>query len=176
MPITPDDLKQTIREVPDFPKPGINFYDVSTLFQNSTAFRAAVDSMVEPLGHYDLDALVGIEARGFILAAAMAYKLDLGLVLARKHGKLPGQTIGERYALEYGEAHIEMHDDSLSQGKRVVVVDDLLATGGTAKATARLVERLGATMLGYSFMVELDFLSGRESLGEHPVHSLIHYA
>jgi adenine phosphoribosyltransferase len=170
-----DDLKRTIREIPDFPKEGITFYDVSTLFRNPEALRSAVDRLVERYRGERLDALVGIEARGFVLASAMAYRLGLGMVLLRKPGKLPGETVGEDYDLEYGTARIEVHKDALEQGQKVVVVDDLLATGGTAAAAGRLLERLGAQVDGYAFMVELRSLKGREPLASENIFSLIQY-
>jgi adenine phosphoribosyltransferase len=169
------DLKKTIREVPDFPKPGINFYDVSTLFRNADAFRIAVDKMVERFRGEPIDAIAGIEARGFVLAATMAYHMDRGLILVRKAGKLPSLTERESYSLEYGEASIEMHRDAVEAGQRVLVVDDLLATGGTAAATGRLIRRLGGELQGFAFMVELDFLSGRGKLDSDNVFSLIRY-
>ena len=124
------DLKKTIREIPDFPKPGINFYDMSTLFRDADAFRHMIDIMVERYRGQRIDALAGIEARGFVVASAMAYQLGLGQILVRKHGKLPGDTEAEVYDLEYGTAHIEIHKDAVEPGQRVVVIDDLLATGG----------------------------------------------
>lgn len=169
------DLKKTIREIPDFPKPGIKFYDVSTLFRNAVALRIAVDTMVERFRGEAIDAVAGIEARGFILAAAMAYRMECGLILVRKSGKLPGDTESESYNLEYGKASIEMHRDAVERDQRVLVVDDLLATGGTASATARLLERLGGRLAGYAFMVELNFLDGREKLDSDNIFSLIRY-
>lgn len=169
------DLKKTIREIPDFPKPGINFYDVSTLFRKAEAFRTAVDTMVERFRGETVDAIAGIEARGFVLAAAMAYRMETGLILVRKKGKLPAETEGESYSLEYGTAEVEMHRDAVEQEQRILVVDDLLATGGTAAATGRLVRRLGGRLQGYAFMVELDFLSGREKLDSDNIFSLIRY-
>jgi adenine phosphoribosyltransferase len=174
--MVPAELKKKIREVPDFPRPGINFYDVSTLFRDAAAFRAVVEQMARPWRDDGVDALVGIEARGFVLASALAYELGLGLVLVRKLGKLPGRTEGLSYELEYGEAHLEIHTDAIRQGQSVVVVDDLLATGGTAAATGRLVERLGGVVRGFAFMVELGFLGGRERLGSGRTVSLLHYA
>jgi adenine phosphoribosyltransferase len=170
------DLKKTIREVPDFPKPGINFYDVSTLFRNAEALQTAVEVMVERYRGERIDALAGIEARGFILASAMACRLGVGLILARKQGKLPGETESETYSLEYGEAVIEVHRDAAQPGDRVVVIDDLLATGGTAAATGRILQRLGATVTGYGFMVELEFLEGRRELVPNDVFALLKYA
>ena len=169
------DLKKIIRQVPDYPKPGINFFDLTTLFQDARAFGSAVERMVGRFRGQPIDALAGIEARGFVLASAMAYALGVGLVLVRKAGKLPGETEGETYQLEYGEARIEVHRDAIQPDQRIVVVDDLLATGGTAAAAGRLVERLGGRLEGYAFMVELGFLSGSASLGDSPVFSLINY-
>jgi adenine phosphoribosyltransferase len=170
-----EDLKKTIREVPDFPKPGINFYDLSTLFRNPEAFRATVDRMVERYRGERLDGLAGIEARGFILAGAMALALDVGLVLLRKPGKLPSETESEDYALEYGTASLEVHKDAVSEGQRVLIVDDLLATGGTGVAAQRLLRRLGARIEGFAFIVELGFLKGREKLEGTNVFSLLQY-
>jgi adenine phosphoribosyltransferase len=169
------DLKRSIREIRDFPKEGITFYDVSTLFRDPEAMRSAVDRMVERYRGEKIDALVGIEARGLVLGAAMAYQLGVGLVLARKPGKLPADTVGEDYDLEYGQARIEIHKDAIDPGQRVVVVDDLLATGGTAAATGRLMEKLEARVNGFAFMVELKGLNGRKSLGSSNVFSLIQY-
>ena len=169
------DLKKIIREVPDFPKPGINFYDLTTLFRNAEGFRAAADKMVERYRGVKIDALAGIEARGFVIAAAMAHELNLGLVLMRKPGKLPAEVESEEYALEYGKGSIEVHRDAIAPGQRILIVDDVLATGGTAAAAARLVERGGGVVEGFAFMVEIGFLNGRRMLGEIPVFSLIHY-
>jgi adenine phosphoribosyltransferase len=169
------DLKKTIREVPDFPKPGINFYDVSTLFRDGEAFRTAVDTLVARFRGETIDAVAGIESRGFVLGAAMAYHLECGLILVRKAGKLPADTVSESYSLEYGEASIEIHRDAIERDQRILVVDDLLATGGTASATGRLITRLGGRLEGYAFMVELGFLKGRERLDDHNLFSLIRY-
>ncbi|MBZ5638795.1 MAG: adenine phosphoribosyltransferase [Acidobacteriia bacterium] len=169
------DLKRIIREVPDFPKPGITFYDLTTLFRNAEAFRTATDKMIERYRGERIDAIAAIEARGFVVASAMARDLDLGLVLIRKPAKLPADVEGEEYALEYGAGRIEVHRDSIAPGQRVLVVDDLLATGGTAAAASRLLERLGGIVEGFAFMVELGALNGRRLLGAAPVFSLIHY-
>ena len=169
------DLKKSIREVPDFPEPGVNFYDLTTLFRDPIALRSAVDRMVERYRGERLDALAGIEARGFVLASTMAHQLGIGLVLLRKPGKLPGETDGEDYELEYGRARIEVHRDALAPGHKVVIVDDVLATGGTAAAAGRLIERQGARVEGYAFLVELGFLAGRGKLGRSNVFSLIQY-
>jgi adenine phosphoribosyltransferase len=169
------ELKRSIREVPDFPRPGINFYDVSTLFRSAEAFRTMVDRMVERYRGERIDALAGIEARGFVLAGAMAYALGVGLVLVRKTGKLPHEVETESYRLEYGTAEIEIHRDAVEPGQRVVVIDDVLATGGTAAAAARVFRRLGARVDGFGFMVELAFLDGRKQLDSADVFSLIRY-
>ena len=170
------DIKKTIREVPDFPKAGINFYDLSTLFRNAEAFGAAIDRMVERFRDQPIDALAGIEARGFIVAAAMAHRLGVGLIMVRKAGKLPAETVGESYSLEYGEARVEVHRDALEPDQKVVIVDDLLATGGTASATGRLLAGLGARIDGYAFLVELKSLDGRKDLDSESVFSLMEYA
>ena len=169
------ELKKTIREIPDFPKPGINFYDLTTLFGNAEAFRASVDKMVERYRGEKIDAFVGVEARGFILASAMAYALGIGLQLVRKPGKLPGEVVSEEYSLEYGSNKVEIHADALEPGQRVVVVDDLLATGGTAAAAGRLLSRLKARVEGYAFLAELGFLNGRRSLERSNIFSLLRY-
>ncbi len=169
------ELKKTIREIPDFPKPGINFYDVATLFRDAQAFRAAVEQMADPYRGKGIDAVAGIEARGFVLAAAMALELGCGLILVRKFGKLPGETEGESYELEYGAAHLEIQRGATGPGQRVVVVDDLLATGGTAAAAGKLVERLGGEVVSYAFMVELGFLTGRNRLPDADIFRLIQY-
>ena len=168
-------LKGLIREVPNFPKPGINFYDVTTLFRDAAGLRSALDQLAEPYRGQRLTAIAGIEARGFVLAAALAQTLDTGLILIRKRGKLPAKTIGESYSLEYGEAHLEIHHDAATGDDRVLVVDDVLATGGTAQASGRLIERLGAEVAGYAFLIELAFLSGRQALGQAEIFSLLSY-
>ena len=168
-------LKRMIREIPDFPKPGINYYDVTTLFRDAGAFGTAVNAMARELDGAAVDAVLGVEARGFILGAALAYKLEVGLIVARKFGKLPAETEDETYQLEYGEARIEVHRDAISPGERVLIVDDLMATGGTAAAAGKLVEKLEGVIAGYGFLVELDLLSGRKQLGEANIFSLLHY-
>ncbi len=169
------DLEEFIRDVPDFPKPGILFKDITTLLQDGDAFRLAVNRMLKK--HMDTDAridkVMGIEARGFILGGVMAYKLGCGFVPVRKPGKLPYRSLREEYTLEYGTNCLEIHEDAIRPGERVLVVDDLLATGGTALAAARLVERLGGEVAAIEFMVELCFLKGREKLPGYKVHSLI---
>jgi adenine phosphoribosyltransferase len=169
------ELKKTIREIPDFPKPGVTFYDLSTLFRHGEAFRSTIDRMVERYEGERLDALAGIESRGLIVASAMAHALGLGIVLIRKAGKLPWETEGEDYTLEYGTSRIEVHRDAVAPDQRVLVVDDLLATGGTAAAARRLLERLGARVEGFAFLVELAFLNGREKLEDANVFSLLKY-
>jgi adenine phosphoribosyltransferase len=171
-----EQLKQKIREVPDFPKPGINFYDLTTLFRDREGLRQSVEQMAEPYRADPPDAIVGVEARGFVLGSALAYELGCGFVLVRKPGKLPAGTVSEEFRLEYGSDRIEMHADALEAGQRVLVVDDLLATGGTAAAAGRLVDRTGARLTGYAFLVELDFLEGRKKLGSTPVFSVLRYA
>ena len=169
------DLKKAIREIPDFPEPGINFYDITTLFADPAAFRTAMNRMIERYRGDKIEAFVGIEARGFLLASVMAYSLSTGLVLVRKPGKLPGKTLAEEYSLEYGVNRVEIHEDAVEPGQRVVIVDDLLATGGTAAAVGKLLNRLDARIEGFAFLVELAFLNGREGLGGRNVFSLLTY-
>ena len=169
------DLKRYIRDVPDFPKPGILFRDVTPLLADAQAFRAAVDAVAAPFRRERIDAVVGIESRGFILGAPVALALGTGLVIVRKKGKLPHQIVREEYALEYGTDVIEMHADSLGPGWRVVVVDDLIATGGTAAAAVRLARKTGAEVVGCAFLIELAALGGRAALGEERVHSVLVY-
>ncbi len=169
------DLKRAIREIPDFPKPGIAFKDISTLFLNPVAFGSAMDRMVSRYHGEKIDLVAGIDARGFSVASVLAYRLNLGLVLVRKGGKLPGPVEAEDYTLEYGKATIEVHKDSVAAGQRILIIDDLLATGGTAAAAGRIFERLGARIEGFGFLVELDYLNGREKLPPDRVFSLIHF-
>jgi adenine phosphoribosyltransferase len=168
-------LKQLIREVPDFPKPGILFYDITTLLKNKVGFATLVDRLSEHYVDQKVDLVLGMEARGFIFAPALAYRLNAGFVPVRKVGKLPAETVKFDYALEYGTNSLELHKDAIQPGQRVLIVDDLLATGGTAKATAHLAEMLGAYIAGLGFVVELDFLNGREQLKGYEVMSLLHY-
>jgi adenine phosphoribosyltransferase len=170
-----DDLKQYIREIPDFPKPGILFYDITTLLQNPLALRMTVDRFVWLFSDRDVDKVVGIESRGFVFAPIVAYNLNAGFVPVRKPGKLPAETVEQSYELEYGTDSLEMHQDGVSAGDRVLIVDDLLATGGTAVATAELVESLGGKVAGFGFIVELGFLGARKKLDTYPVESLIQY-
>ena len=168
-------LKKIIREVPDYPKPGVNFYDLTTLFRNGEAFRTVIERLAERFREDKIDVIVGIEARGFMLAAALAYEYELGIVPVRKPGKLPWRITGEDYTLEYGQGRLEVHEDAVEKGQRVLIVDDVLATGGTAAATGRLVNRLGATVCGYAFLLEISVLNGRDRLGSDNVFSLISY-
>ena len=170
------DLKQHIRGVADFPKPGIMFRDITPLLRNARAFAEVEDRLVQAFLDDGVTAVVGIESRGFIFGASVARRLGVGFVPARKAGKLPADHIAESYALEYGEAVLEIHADAVGPGDRVLIVDDLLATGGTAAAAARLVERLGATVVGLAFVVELSFLSGRKPLTGHKIVALVDYA
>ena len=170
-----DWLKGRIRDVADFPSPGIVFRDLTPLLVDAEALRIAVDSLADAFAGRRVDKVVGIEARGFILAAPVAYRLGAGFVPVRKPGKLPWRTEGEEYALEYGVDRLEMHADGVAAGDQILVVDDVIATGGTAAATVRLVERLGGTVAGLGFLVELTFLAGREKLGGHDVVSIVTY-
>ena len=170
-----EDLRAKIREIPDFPKPGILFYDITTLLKDADAFREAVDLMLEPYNDERVDLVVGMESRGFIFSAPMAYQLRAGLVPVRKLGKLPAETVTVEYALEYGSNTLEIHRDAISEGQRVLIVDDLLATGGTVGGTIELVERLHGEVVGLAFLVELDFLKGRERLQGRRVTSVIKY-
>jgi adenine phosphoribosyltransferase len=169
------DLKSLIRNVQDFPKPGIGFKDITTLLKNGEALRVAIDQMAERFSPIKPDLVVGAESRGFILGAPLAYKMGCGFVLIRKPGKLPAETERVTYQLEYGEDSLEIHKDAINPGQRVLVIDDLLATGGTTKAVIELVRRLGGEIVGIGFLIELDFLKGRERLQEYNVYSLIHY-
>jgi adenine phosphoribosyltransferase len=169
------ELKKIIREVPDYPRPGITFYDLTTLFKSGDALRTVIDRLAERFRGDKIECIAGIEARGFMLAAALAYELRLGIVPIRKPGKLPWRITGEDYTLEYGSGRLEVHEDAVDQGQRVLVIDDVLATGGTAAASGRLVERLGGVVAGYGFLMELQFLGGRARLASDNVFSLIQY-
>ena len=169
------DLKRHIRDIPNFPKPGILFRDITPLLQNGPVFRTVIDQLAERYATQTVDAVVAVESRGLIFGASLAYRLGAGLVLVRKAGKLPAKTIQATYTLEYGEGTLEVHDDSLSPGKRVLLVDDLLATGGTMKAVVKLVEHFNAQIIEVAFLVELVSLGGRASVRPHPVFSLIQY-
>jgi len=169
------DLKGRIRDVPDFPSRGIVFKDIMPLLADPPSLQAAVDQLAEWAEPRRPDVILGAEARGFIIGGALAYKLGCGFVAARKPGKLPWRTVSAKYALEYGFDVLELHADAIIRGNRVLVHDDLLATGGTAKAKTELVEQLGGEVVGLAFVIELEFLKGRERLGEFDVHSLIQY-
>lgn len=171
-----DWLKGRIRDVPDFPKPGIIYRDVTPLLGDVEAFRITVDALADAFAGRPIDKVVGVEARGFILAAPVAYRLGAGFVPVRKPGKLPWHIESEEYALEYGVDRLEMHTDAVRPGEEVLIVDDVIATGGTARAAVQLVERLGATVAGLAFAVELTFLAGREKLDGHEVVSLVTYS
>jgi adenine phosphoribosyltransferase len=173
--VTPADLEKAIRNVADFPKPGIQFKDITPILADARLFAGTIDLLTQNFEPGSVDAVVGIDARGFIFAAAAAAKLQAGFVPVRKKGKLPFQTIEEDYALEYGHATVAMHIDALKPGARVLLLDDLLATGGTAAAAASLVRKLGAQILEIGFVIELKFLNGREKLKGVPVRSLISY-
>ena len=169
------DLKQHIRSVPDFPKAGILFYDITTLMQDAAGFRAAIDSLSLPFKDQGIDLVVGIESRGFIFGAAVADRIGAGFSPVRKPGKLPSTRIRATYALEYGTDSLEIHDDAVRPGQKVLIVDDLLATGGTVQGTIDLVERLKGEVVGLAFLVELEFLHGRDRLGGRRVTSVIRY-
>lgn len=170
-----EQMKQLIREVPDFPKPGINFYDITTLLKDSGGLKSVIGALEERYRSTPFDLVLGIEARGFIFAPAVAYALGKGFVPVRKPRKLPAATVQMEYALEYGTDTLEIHADAIQPGQRVLIVDDVLATGGTAAAVAKLVEKLGGTVASLGFVIELDFLAGREKLSGYDIHSLIHY-
>lgn len=168
------DLELLLRDVPDFPKPGVAFKDIMPLIGDREGFRYAVDQLAEFAEPLEPDLIVSAESRGFIVGGALAYRLGCGFAAARKPGKLPGKTVRAEYELEYGVDALELHTDALFHGARVLVHDDLLATGGTARATVELVERLGGLIVGAAFIVELDFLHGRVGLDGYEVHSLVH--
>jgi adenine phosphoribosyltransferase len=170
-----DHLKNLIRSVPDYPKPGINFFDITTLLKDGDGLKDLINTMCARYSAHEVDVVAGIEARGFIFGPAMAYALGKGFIPVRKPKKLPAKTESVEYALEYGTDRLEMHVDAIAPGQRVLIVDDVLATGGTAAAVAQLVEKLGGKVAGYGFVIELDFLKGREKLGNYKVDSLIHY-
>ena len=170
-----DQLKKLIREVPDFPKKGILFYDITTLLRDKTGFAQLIDLFSEHYIGKNIDLILGMEARGFIFGPALAYRLNAGFVPVRKPGKLPAATCRVEYELEYGRNALEIHNDAIEKDQRVLIVDDLLATGGTAVATAKLASSLGAEIAGLAFVVELDFLKGRQKLGTYDVFSLLHY-
>ena len=168
-------LKKLIREVPDFPKKGILFYDITTLLKDKLGFATLIDALAEYYLPKEVDLILGMEARGFIFGPALAYRLNAGFIPVRKPGKLPAATVRVEYDLEYGSNALEIHKDAIQPGQRVIIVDDLLATGGTAEATTRLASSLGAEIAGLGFVVELDFLKGRDKLEGYDVFSLLHY-
>jgi len=170
-----DELKQLIREVPDYPQPGILFYDLTTLLKDKQGFHNMIDRLCEHYAGRTIDVVAGIEARGFIFAPALAYRLGAGFVPVRKPKKLPAKTISVSYSLEYGKDALEIHEDAIKPGQSVIICDDLLATGGTASATAKLIEQLGGKVVGGAFAVELTFLKGRSKLNGLDVFSLIQY-
>jgi adenine phosphoribosyltransferase len=170
-----DDLKKLIREVPDFPKPGILFYDITTLLKDRLGFARLIDALTEHYINDNIDLVLGIEARGFIFGPALAYRLNAGFVPVRKPKKLPAEVLQWKYDLEYGQDTLEIHKDAIRPGQRVIICDDLLATGGTAKATADMTRQLGGNICGMGFVVELDALKGRDKLKEYDVFSLLHY-
>jgi adenine phosphoribosyltransferase len=170
-----EELRARIREIPDFPKPGILFYDITTLLKDPAAYLESIDLMLEPWRGDKVDLVVGMESRGFIFSAPMAYLLKAGLVPVRKLGKLPAETITVEYALEYGSNTLEIHRDAIQPGQRVLIVDDLLATGGTVRGTIDLVERLQGEVVGLGFLVELEFLKGRDRLQGIRVESVVRY-
>ncbi len=172
---TVEELKALIRDVPDFPQPGIVFKDITPLLADENAFSSVIDLIVVHYGRGNIDKVAGIEARGFILASPVAYHFGAGFVPVRKSGKLPWETEREEYSLEYGTATLEIHQDSVRPGERVLIVDDVLATGGTARATARLVERLGGKVVGIACLIELTFLDGRKAVEGYDFFSLITY-
>ena len=169
------DLKKLIREIPEYPKPGILFYDITTLLKDPVGLHWTVDLLANAFLGRKVDRVIGIEARGFIFAPVVAYRLNAGFVPARKPNKLPAPHASMSYSLEYGKDAIEIHRDAISAGEEVLIIDDLLATGGTAAATARLVESLGGRVAGIGFVIELEFLKGREKLSQYAVHSLLKY-
>jgi len=173
--VTMQDLKATIREIPDWPKKGILFYDLTTLLKNASAFREAVDALIAPFREREIDLVAGIEARGFIFAPIVAYALRAGFVPVRKPGKLPASTHRATYQLEYGTDSLEIHQDAIRPGQRVVIVDDLIATGGTARAVADIVSQMGANVVALAFLVELEFLKGRDKLPDYEIVSILKY-
>jgi len=170
-----DHIKAKIREIPDFPKPGILFYDITTLLCDAQGFRDTVDALAAPYMGEDIDQVIGIESRGFILGAAVANALGCGFIPVRKPGKLPHKTHSQAYSLEYGDNSLEIHQDACGDQQRVLIVDDVLATGGTAKAAIDLARKAGGKVIGIAFLIELDFLNGRSKLPGEPVYSVLRY-
>ncbi len=170
-----DILKSKIRDIPNFPKPGIIFKDITPLLADPDSLRIAVHELAKPFKNSNITAVAGMEARGFIFGCLVALELNVGFIPLRKAGKLPHKVKSINYALEYGDASLEAHIDAIKDGDQILLVDDLLATGGTAQASCQLVESLGGTVVACAFVIELDFLNGRDQLGNTPIHSLIHY-
>jgi adenine phosphoribosyltransferase len=177
MPHDPDHdwLKEHIRDIPDFPKEGVVFKDITPLLADKKAFSYTIDAIAHHFDRDDIDKVLGIEARGFMVAAPLAYRFTAGLIPVRKKGKLPWQVEAEEYALEYGVDHLEIHRDAIQAGERILIVDDVLATGGTARATARLTERCGGKVAGIAMIMELSFLAGREAISDYELFSLVSY-
>ena len=171
-----DDLKSLVRTIPDFPKKGIEFRDLTTLFLDAQGFEKTIQALADHYRDQEIDMILGVESRGFILAAPLALALGKGFVPVRKQGKLPGSRIGVEYTLEYGVDHLEIHDDALEKGMRILIVDDLLATGGTMEAACRLVEQVGGEIIGCAFVVELVDLKGRDRLTKYPIFKLMDFA
>ena len=169
------DLVSKIRDIPDFPKPGIQFKDITTLLKDGPSFKAAIDGLLTQIGDRKVDAVVGMESRGFIFAAPIAYNLGVGFAPVRKLGKLPSETISAEYALEYGSNTLELHVDGVRSGQKVLVVDDLLATGGTVEACCKLLEKAGAEIVGCAFLIALDALKGAQRVAPHQSYCLLHY-
>lgn len=169
------DLKEKIRVIPDFPKPGISFKDITTLLKDGEALQETVRRMADYFKDKQIEMVVGVESRGFILGAPLAYEMGLGFTLIRKSGKLPGEVLSVEYDLEYGTDRLEIHTDSFAPGTRVLIVDDLLATGGTIWAAAELIRKLGGEVVGLAFLVELTYLGGRQRLGDYDVFTLVEY-
>lgn len=170
-----DNIKKLIREIPDWPKPGILFYDITTLMKDQEGLAAVIAGLQSAVAPADVDVVLGIEARGFFFAPTVAHAIGKGFVPVRKPKKLPWETESVEYALEYGTDKLEIHKDAIKPGQRVLIVDDVLATGGTAAAVAQLVEKLGGKVAGFAFVIELDFLNGRDRLNGYAIHSLVHY-
>lgn len=170
-----EQLKKLIREVPDFPKPGINFYDITTLLIDPNGLKQTIDALVDMCAGLEIDTVIGVESRGFIFATPLAYRIGAGFIPVRKPKKLPAECVSISYDLEYGQDTLEMHKDAVGEGNRVLIVDDLLATGGTARAVVDLVESVGGKVAGLFFVVELDFLNGRSKFDGYDVRSLIRY-
>lgn len=170
------ELVNKIRNIPDFPQKGIIFRDITTLLQDAQAFRFVIDAIIDYFRDKDVDVIVAIEARGYVIAAPVAYNLGVGLVPVRKPGKLPAETISEDYELEYGKNTLEIHKDAIKPGQKVLIIDDLIATGGSCLATKKLVERLGGVVVGFGFVIELEFLKGRRLIQEHDIFTLVKYS